>query len=226
MADTPEEDDRTEEPTQKKLDDAIKRGDVPKSMEINTLFVLGGFTLALMILSGPVSRGLALDLRGFLMNAHMVPPDGAGFAVVGRHALLAGLVAIGLPAAMIAAAGLIGGGVQHRPLFTREPLRPQFSRLSPMKGFKRLFGREALVQFAKGLLKIAIVGTVATMVLYGERDRFEGLANARAGCAAADASFPLRQADGRHPRGLRLPRRRRRRLPAPCLAEAPAHVEA
>ena len=63
MAEATEEDDRTEEPTQKKLDDAIKRGDVAKSVEINTLFVLGGFTLALMLLSGHVMRSLALDLR-------------------------------------------------------------------------------------------------------------------------------------------------------------------
>jgi len=66
---TPEGDDRTEEPTRKRLDEAVKRGDVAKSVEINTLFVLGGFTLALMVLGGQTSRMLALDLRPFLMNA-------------------------------------------------------------------------------------------------------------------------------------------------------------
>ena len=66
MADTPEKDDRTEEPTQRRLDQAIERGDVAKSQEINTFFVLGGFALAILVLSGPVARTLALDLRGFL----------------------------------------------------------------------------------------------------------------------------------------------------------------
>ena len=56
MADTPEKDDRTEEPTQRRLDQAIERGDVAKSQEINTFFVLGGFALAILVLSGPVAR--------------------------------------------------------------------------------------------------------------------------------------------------------------------------
>ena len=91
MADTPEKDDRTEEPTQRRLDQAIERGDVAKSQEINTFFVLGGFALAILVLSGPVARTLALDLRGFLMNAHLVPSDGAGLTAVSRGALMAGL---------------------------------------------------------------------------------------------------------------------------------------
>jgi flagellar biosynthetic protein FlhB len=60
-------------------------------------------------------------------------------------------------------------------LWTLQPLKPQFSRVSPMAGLKRLFGREALVQFIKGLVKIAIVGAVASTVLWNERDRLESL---------------------------------------------------
>jgi flagellar biosynthetic protein FlhB len=181
MADETEEDDRTEEPTQRKLDEAIKRGDVAKSTEINTLFVLGGFTLALMILSGSITRTLSLDLRGFLMNAHQVPSDGAGLSEIGRQALLAGLAAIAWPAAILSLAALMGGALQHRPLWTFTPLKPQFSRVSPASGFKRLFGKEAFVQFAKGLVKIAIVGSVASVVLWAERDRLEGLARLEPG---------------------------------------------
>jgi flagellar biosynthetic protein FlhB len=176
MADETEADDRTEEPTQRKLDEAIKRGDVAKSTEINTLFVLGGFTLALMMLAGSITRNLSLDLRGFLMNAHQVPTDGAGLSEIGRQALLAGLAAMAWPAAILSIAALMGGALQHRPLWTLQPLKPQFSRVSPASGFKRLFGKEAFVQFAKGLVKIAIVGSVASLVLWGERDRLEGLA--------------------------------------------------
>lgn len=176
MSDAPEKDDRTEEPTQRRLDEAIKRGDVAKSVEINTFFVLGGFTLALMIASGPIARSLALDLRGFLMNLHLVPGDAAGLSAAARRGLLAGLSALAVPVGLILLAGLAGGAVQHRPLWTLQPLAPKFSRLSPLAGAKRVFGPEALVQFAKGLIKIAIVGTVATVVLWGERDRLDGFA--------------------------------------------------
>jgi flagellar biosynthetic protein FlhB len=130
----------------------------------------------LLIASGAVARSLSLDLRGFLMNAHLVPPDGAGFMRAGRHALVAGLAALAVPVGVLLLAGVAGGALQHRPLWTLQPLAPQLSRLSPLGGAKRVFGREALVQFAKGLLKIVIVGAVAAAVLWGERDRFETFA--------------------------------------------------
>jgi flagellar biosynthetic protein FlhB len=185
MADAPEKDDRTEEPTQRKLDDAIAKGDVAKSTEINTLFVLGGFTLALMLSSGAIAERLALTLRGFLMNAHQVPAGGAGVLTAAKAALWAGLLALALPAGIVAVAALLGGGMQHRPLWTLQPLTPQFSRISPLAGVKRVFGKEAFVGFAKGLLKILIVGAVATLVLWAERDRREGLARMQAGATLA-----------------------------------------
>ena len=176
MADGAEQEDRTEEPTERKLEEAIKRGDVAKSAEINTLFVLGGFTLALLTTSSHIGSSLVLDLRAFLMNAHLVPFDAAGLSAIGGRALWAGVAAAALPIAFIVFGGLAGGGVQHRLLWTFQPLKPQFSRVSPMAGVKRLFGREAFIQFIKGLLKIAIVGAVAVTVLWNERDRLEGLA--------------------------------------------------
>ena len=94
MADGAEQEDRTEEPTERKLEEAIKRGDVAKSAEINTLFVLGGFTLALLTTSAQVSTSLVFNLRGFLMNAHLVPSDAGGLYAVGRHARWAGLAAV------------------------------------------------------------------------------------------------------------------------------------
>ena len=106
MAETPEKDDQTEEPTERKLEEAIKRGDVAKSAEINTLFVLGGFTLALMATSAHIGPSLVLDLRGFLMNAHLVPIDATGLSAVGGRALWAGVAAIALPIIFIVFGGL------------------------------------------------------------------------------------------------------------------------
>ena len=175
MSDQSEEDDRTEEPTQRKLDEAIRKGDVAKSQELNTFFILGGFALVVLILSGPVARQLALDMRGFLMNAHQVPYDSGGVAMAGRNALLATLAAVALPFVVFLLAGMAGGAIQHRPLWTTEPMMPQVSRISPLSGFKRLFGKEAWVQFSKGLAKIGIIGAVVTVILWSEHDRLDGL---------------------------------------------------
>src|ERR671916_1182410 len=115
MAEAPEKDDRTEEPTERKLEEAIKRGDVAKSQEINTLFVLGGFTLALLTTSAHVGTSLALDLRGFLMNAHLVPIDGGGLSAVGGRGLWGGRGAGGLPFRLIRLRGVPGGGGARPP---------------------------------------------------------------------------------------------------------------
>jgi flagellar biosynthetic protein FlhB len=168
-----EDEDKTHDPTQKKLDDAIKKGDVAKFQELSTFLALGALTLALLLASSGVGRGVVWDLRGFLLNAHQVP-DGAGpMLATGRRALWIGLSAMAVPVGIVLLAALAGGLAQHRPLLTTDPLKPKFSRLSPMAGVKRMFGREALVQFVKGVLKIVIVGTLAGAVLWNERDRLE-----------------------------------------------------
>jgi flagellar biosynthetic protein FlhB len=176
VADDNEQEDRTEDPTLRRLEQAIERGDVARSMEVNTWFVLAGATLGLMIAGGDSVSGVAVALRGFLANAHAVPMDGTGPMAATVRALLAILGAIAVPFALLIVFGLAGGLVQHRMLFTVEPLTPQLSRISPMSGFKRVFGKEALVQFVKGLLKLAVVGFVMWMVLWPDRDRLESLA--------------------------------------------------
>lgn len=169
MSEQSEKDDRTEEPTQRKLDEAFRKGDVPKSQELNTLFVLAGLALAIAILARPVGTGFMDEMRGFLMNAHQVPADGAGFYLVARNALIGMLTVLALPFLFIIFAGLTGGAIQHRPLWTVDPLQPKLERISPISGAKRLFGKEALVNFAKGLMKILIVGALATVILWSER---------------------------------------------------------
>lgn len=175
MAEEAENEDRTEDPTQRKLDEATEKGDVPRSQEIGTFFVLSGLTLALVVTAGWSARDAILSLRSFLMNAHQVPSDGASFMHVTQQGMLTGFMALGLPFAFILCAGLAGALLQHKPLWTVEPLTPKFNRISPMAGLKRMFGKEAWVNFAKGLAKTALIGTVIWITLWGEHDRLEAM---------------------------------------------------
>lgn len=176
MSDQPDNEDRTEEPTQRKLEQAIEKGDVARSTEIGTFFVLCGFTLALLVAAGWSARDAALSLRGFLMNAHQVPSDGAAFFNVTKQGVMTGFSALGLPFAFILIAALAGALIQHRPLWTFEPMMPKFDRISPMAGAKRMFGKEAWVNFAKGLAKTGLVGIVLWITLWNEHDRLESFA--------------------------------------------------
>ena len=176
MSDEADNDDKTEDPTQRKLDQATEKGDIPRSQEIGTFFVLCGLTMALLVGAGASARDAALSLRSFLMNAHQVPSDGSAFANVAKQGVMTGFTALGLPFAFILVAALVGAMIQHKPLWTFDPMMPKFSRISPMAGAKRMFGKEAWVNFAKGLAKTGLVGAVLWITLWNEHDRLEGFA--------------------------------------------------
>ena len=77
-----DDNERTEDPTQKKLDDALQRGDVAKSQEVNTWFVIAGGTLVLMSFAGSMSQSLSTSMRGLLANSYAIRVEGRGFLPV------------------------------------------------------------------------------------------------------------------------------------------------
>jgi flagellar biosynthetic protein FlhB len=167
--------DRSEDPTQKRLDDALARGDVAKSQEVSTWFVIAGGALVLAAFSGSMSAGLAATFKGLIANAHQIPLDGQGLVgVVGRIQREV-LTAVAIPIVLLALAAIVGNMIQHRLVWTAEPLKPQLSKISPLAGLKRMFSKQALANFAKGLAKIAVLGTVMFALLWPQRHRLEGL---------------------------------------------------
>jgi flagellar biosynthetic protein FlhB len=173
MAEQPDDDDKTEEPTPKKLEDAIRRGDVAKSMELNTFFVLAGFLLAMMVASGYAAREALFSLRAFLMNAHQVPSGGINMMWVTAMGFGETFLAASIILAIVMVFAFAGSALQHRPLWTFEPMTPKLSKLSLVQGAKRIFGKEALANFVKGLLKVIIVGAVVGWTLWSEHDRLD-----------------------------------------------------
>jgi flagellar biosynthetic protein FlhB len=188
LADTEDKDQKTELPTQRKLDKALEQGDVVKSQEIVSFFVLGAATLAFMIGSGFIGRDLTAKLRGLLSNLHLIAVDGGGLKLVGWHVTMAMLVALALPFLFGMIAAIAGNMLQHRPVWSLESLKPKVSRLSPMQGLKRLLGKEALVNFLKGLIKIVVVGVVIGLVLWPYRGFFESMASADVAAMLPQAS--------------------------------------
>ena len=171
MAEGDDDTERTEEPTPKRLEEAIQRGDVVRSQEVNTWFVLSAGALMLVIFSPGIATSLAASFRGILSNAHAISADGGGLTHFVYKMAMETVQAVGLPLMFMALAGVAASMVQHRLLFTAEPITPNLSKISPINGMKRLFGKEALVQFLKGLAKIGIVGSVLYAILWPQRDR-------------------------------------------------------
>jgi len=175
MAEERDDTERSHDPTLKHLDEALKRGDVAKSQEVNTWFVIAGATLIVMAFSGPMTGSIMTALRGLIAHSHEIDVDGAGFlsliARLGRTII--GAVATPLLLLVLCAIG--GNLIQHRLVWSAEGITPRLAKVSPIEGFKRLFSRQALVNFAKGLVKVGIIGAVMTALLWPERDRLQGL---------------------------------------------------
>jgi flagellar biosynthesis protein FlhB len=175
MADENDTSDKTEDPTQKRLDDALERGDVVKSQELNTWFVIAAGTLVMSTFSGSIGGGLLVPLRNLIANAWMIRTDGPGLLALAQSLEYAVVAAIGVPLLMLALAAIAGNMMQHRLVWSGEQLKPKFSKISPAAGAKRLFGKQALVNFAKGIFKLVALGAVMTVILWPERHRLEAM---------------------------------------------------
>src|SRR5882762_8885784 len=165
--------DKTEDPTQKRLEDAHERGDVAKSQEINTWFVIAGATLILSTFSASIGGGILMPLRNLIANSWMIHADGPGLLALAQSLEYALIAALGVPLLMLSLAAIAGNMVQHRLVWSAEPLKPKLSKISPAAGAKRIFGKQAAANFAKGIFKVAALGAVMTAILWPERHRLE-----------------------------------------------------
>jgi flagellar biosynthetic protein FlhB len=175
MADENDSSDKTQDPTQKRLTDAQERGDVVKSQEINTWFMIAGGTLVLSNFSGSVGSGIMMPLRNLIANSWMIHADGASLLGLAQSLGYVVMAALGVPFLMLALAAIAGNMVQHQLVWSAESLKPKFSKVSPAAGAKRLFGKQAAANFAKGLFKLIALGAVMTAILWPERHRLEAI---------------------------------------------------
>ena len=175
MSDEDDSSDKTEDPSQKRLDDAHEKGDVAKSQEVNTWFVLAGATLVLSSFHGSIGGGIMAPLRNLVANSWMIRTDGAGLMALTQSLGYSMMAALGVPFLMFAIAAIAGNMIQHRLVWSAESIKPKFNKVSPGAGFKRIFGKQGLANFVKGLFKVIALGAVMTAVLWPERYRLESM---------------------------------------------------
>jgi flagellar biosynthetic protein FlhB len=166
---------KTEDPSQKRLDDALKNGDVAKSQEVNTWFVTAASALVLLSFSGGAAGDLRVMMRNLIANSYQVPFESGAVAGLLHQIGVRAIAAIALPVLILALAAICGNMIQHRLVWSVDVLMPKLSRVSLLGGIKRLFSKQAVVNFIKGLLKLVIIGAVFVALMWPERHRFEGM---------------------------------------------------
>jgi flagellar biosynthetic protein FlhB len=173
MSDEQDSSQKTEEPTQRRLDDARKKGQVATSREISHWLMILGTTIVMVVFAPAISNGLSQSMLKFVEAPHAIATD-----LPHLTRMLTGVLAdVGMilfvPTAVLVVAAIGGGLVQHGPMASAESIHPKLERISLGGGAKRLFSLKAVVEFVKGIAKIAIVAAVVTLLLLPEFGRIE-----------------------------------------------------
>jgi flagellar biosynthetic protein FlhB len=165
MAESETGGERTEEPSQRRLQEARERGQIPRSRELTNFASMIGGSAALVAVGGSLAarmsqmmrNGLSIDAKSLITGDSML----ASLGNACTNALLALLPVFGALMGLVLLASVILGGWNFSP----SALAPDFSRLSPLSGFQRLFGLRGVSELGKALLKCLVVGGVCAGIV-------------------------------------------------------------
>jgi flagellar biosynthetic protein FlhB len=156
---------KTEDPTAKKLADARKKGQIARSKDLGTMFVLVGSAVALLILGDSLVVEMSKMMkRMFSLNRMEVMDVHALFQVV-SDSISTIMVPFLWIHIVIVFAAFVGNTLLGGMSFSWEAMAPKASKLSPMAGFKRMFGVQAYVELIKSILKFFVVFISAYLLL-------------------------------------------------------------
>ena len=161
---------KTEEPTPKKLEDAREKGQVARSKELSTALVLVSSGIAFFFVGSYIAKAM-FDVmkRSFTLSRDETYDKVHMFQILEMS-----LSESSLPVLMFMIISMIGGIYGSIALggynFSWKSAGPKANRLSPLEGFKRMFGVNALVELIKGVAKVVVIGFMAYMALYIFRD--------------------------------------------------------
>jgi flagellar biosynthetic protein FlhB len=160
------------EPSQKRLDEARKRGDVPSSADLSTAAVYGALALGLTVFGPALIDQIGTAAAGLMAQADQLSQ---GWVQAGRAPTLGVLARFGAPVLALLMVPLLAAcavtAAQRGIRFAPDQITPKWSRISPVAGLGQKFGADGLFAFGKGLLKLIVIcALVAGLVpRYGDQ---------------------------------------------------------
>jgi flagellar biosynthesis protein FlhB len=148
---------KTELPTQRKLEDSLKRGQIPRSAEVQTVFVLLGGLGALTFAGPEIWQQLVHTTVSSLSHLHDTEVTASSLQGYGVSGVLVLFKCVGPIVLSCALAGLLAGAIQSRFNTASEALTPNWGRLNPVAGIRRLFSTRSLVPTATAIVKLAVI---------------------------------------------------------------------
>lgn len=178
---------RTEQPTEQRLKQAREKGQIARSKELSTAAVLLGAMAGMLMLSGAIGdalstvfkRNFSLERRQIFDTTTMM--EGLKESTLSLLLPMLALFAVVLVAALVG--NILLGGIN----FSSDAMMPKFSRMSPLKGLKRMFGVQALVELLKSVAKVVFIATFAVLLLWSQFDHILSLSQEVLPVAMRDA---------------------------------------
>ncbi|MEJ1366705.1 MAG: flagellar biosynthesis protein FlhB [Candidatus Sedimenticola sp. (ex Thyasira tokunagai)] len=175
MAEDSQEQDKTEKATPYKLREAKKRGQVAKSQEATSFFLLSLALGATYLVSEEAILRLLDICRLLLSQAHKVQFEVSYLIPMGQSILLEVLSIVSLPIVVLMVGGVLSNIIQTGPVFSFFPLKPDVQRINPVAGFKRLFSLKLIFEAVKSVFKIAAFSAVTYFTVYALMPKIMGL---------------------------------------------------
>ena len=170
---------KTEQPTARRLSQAREKGQVSKSMEINTCVVLMAAIFTLFFAAPSMFEKLLSGMSDALATVAQTSIEGADlFAFFKKNLFHMGLIMAPI-LVVIPLLGILSNIIQIGGfLFTTSSLAPNLSKINPISGFSRLFSARSLVELVKSILKITVIALTCYFTIKGKMDRFIPLGDA------------------------------------------------
>jgi flagellar biosynthetic protein FlhB len=166
---------KTEQPSSKKISDARKKGQVVKSREIPSVLILLVSLAVFYLIGSSMFMNISEFMRYLFLN---ISRDEFQNASLYSYCLTIAIKFTKIVFPLMAAvfvAGILSHVVQFGFLFSSEALTPKLSKIDPLKGMKRIISLKALIELLKSLLKILVVGSIAYIILLNESENFMSL---------------------------------------------------
>ncbi|MCK5227322.1 MAG: flagellar biosynthesis protein FlhB [Desulfobulbaceae bacterium] len=161
MAEESSGQEKTEEPTSRRLAEARKKGDVAKSMEVPSAAVLLAALITIYALSGYMVENCSTLMRHYLGNLHTVEIIPDNMVMMVREGMFFSMKLVGPVMAVVILVALLANYAQVGVLFSTEKLAPKLSKIDPIQGVAKMFSMQTLANTVKSIAKVMIIGYVA-----------------------------------------------------------------
>ena len=175
MAENEDGQEKSEEPTAKKKSEARKKGQVTRSKELTTLFMLVMAIVGMMIFSGDMIETISRIMKSnFSVERSFIFDTGLLYAHL-KSELVAMLKALLPFFILLVLTAILSGAILGGFNFSSESLIPKLSKMNPVKGIKKIFGTNGLIELVKSVLKLLLLGAIAVYLIWETRNELYGL---------------------------------------------------